>query len=190
MLGLLLSALVTAAPWTCPDGVCGSPPPAAPEPEVETHAASYRAVMRAMPKLHGRAPRFWNSDATTVRPSMSIRSLHRRLLEGSDITVAYGRCRSHSTTCPWARVDVVIGTDFVFDEEAPTEVVQAIDLQTYRIRRLSRVGDREQEWWIWIEAGERQAVVSVTGQLGLGHAALGALPIRRIRAALLTSPAG
>ncbi len=185
MLSVGLALVMVSSPWTCPTSVCGPPPPPPPVESVATHARQFRSIMRALPRLRGRAPRFMTSEGERLSPSMSVSAIDRRLVRGDGLLwVQYGRCASHSTRCPWASLWIDLDAT---DPPLGPDVARRADLPSHTVFHASRDDAFEQAWVVWIQPQDDPtiaATIEIDGVLGLDRAALGALPIRRITAAL------
>lgn len=186
MLAVPLLALLGASPWTCPPDVC-APVPAAPvEPVAHKYGRQLRRVMRAFPKLRGRAPWFSTSEGARLRTSDSIRTLNARLAEADGaLYVGYGHCASHSRTCPSASLEITFEPEDLDDGIHAAHTVTRLPSQ--RVYQLSNETAFEQEWLVHIPAKDgpaRTAAVWIIGTLGFDRLALGALPVRAIQRAL------
>lgn len=189
MLETALLSLLAVGPWSCPERVCGPKPAEVIEPQPDLHARELRSVMRAFPKVLGRAPWFSTSEGDRIRRSDSVRILERRLLDSDGLLyVHYGHCASHSRTCATAELVVDLEGAVEASETAEARILAALPSQW--VYKLSDYGAFEQEWVVLIPAkddADRRAAVWLIGNLGLERAALGSLPVRAIRDALAGS---
>lgn len=202
---LLHATLCSALP--CPPDVClESALKSAREPEAKVYGRELRAMMRSFEQVRGRQPTFITTEGTSLSPSMSVRSIERRLrADGSNpgFRVLYGRCASHDEDCPSADVEVRVqyGLDAldVLDCEAKTarRVIRAGDhvvvehvpqgnLQEFEVSVGSDgcAGDRDADTDDGTTGDARSAWIFVSGTHGMAHAVLGRLPVRAIMRAL------
>lgn len=194
-----LLGVLSADPWNCPEQVCGPAPPAVVEPGALLHARQLRDIMRAFGRLDGERPWFTTSAGHRLRPSMSARLIEAIIREDEGIpefTAHYGRCATHSWTCPWASVTVALHEAGSGCGEAKG-VARTTETATHRVREFEHVPP-ESEFDVDVPppkcganraagAGRDQseaAHVSIGGTLGRGRRALGQLPVRAILGAL------